>query len=79
MTFSSLVTNDTEAAAAIVENAINADDENPKLYLNMLDIRLNSSPLNVEAVLKVIDQAGAKLGVSNPRYVYHKGYGILKY
>lgn len=62
-----LVTNDTEAAAAIVENAINADDENPKLYLNMLDIRLNSSPLNVEAVLKVIDQAGAKLGVSNPR------------
>ncbi len=48
---------DEEAAINVLNEAVEADDKNAKLYLQLLDIALHSQPLDQNAVTDVMDKA----------------------
>ncbi|TRY76315.1 hypothetical protein TCAL_12029 [Tigriopus californicus] len=61
---------DFPKAKAIIEKALEADDKNPKLYLQILDIMLHENPLNVEAVTALFDVALEKLSNSKHQMLF---------
>lgn len=61
---------DFPKAKAIIEKALEADDKNPKLYLQILDIMLHENPLNVEAVTALFDTALEKLSNSKHQMLF---------
>lgn len=48
---------DISKAGQVIASALETDPTNPKLYLQHLDLLLNTSPLNIEAVTTVFDKA----------------------
>ena len=51
---------DTEQARQILSTALETDAANPKLYLQQLDLLINSSPMDVNAVTEVFERALAQ-------------------
>ena len=44
-------------ASQVINSAMESDPTNPKLYLQQLDLLINTSPMDVSAVTKLFDQA----------------------
>merc|ERR1719400_274199 len=52
-----LVVGNVAKAGQVMTSAVESDPTNPKLYLQQLDLLINTAPMDVTAVTKVFDQA----------------------
>ncbi|XP_049776304.1 pre-mRNA-processing factor 39-like [Schistocerca cancellata] len=54
--FSWKILGDTDRAISILNKAVEKDKENPRLYLQLIDMGLQKNPLNEEEIIAIIDQ-----------------------
>ena len=52
-----LIVGNVARAGQVMDSAVEGDPTNPKLYLQKLDLLINTAPMDVTAVTKVFDQA----------------------
>eukprot|EP00095_Tigriopus_kingsejongensis_P007494 snap_masked-scaffold580_size130538-processed-gene-0.16 protein:Tk07494 transcript:snap_masked-scaffold580_size130538-processed-gene-0.16-mRNA-1 annotation:"pre-mrna-processing factor 39" len=64
--FLRLTLNDYAKAKEVIEQTIETDGKNPKLFLQILDILLHEQPMNVEAITAHFDRALDK--VTHPKH-----------
>lgn len=63
--FLRLAQGDSTKAAQVLQSALDLDPTNPKLYLQQLDLILHTSPLDVAAVVELLDKAQAAEGIAD--------------
>lgn len=56
---------DKTNAVRVLEDAVAVDEANPKLHLQLLDVALNSTPIDVAEVVKIFDAALKVKGFSS--------------
>lgn len=62
--FLRLAQGDYTKAAQVLQSALDTDPSNPKLYLQQLDLTLHTSPLDVSAVVSLLDTAQTVEGLA---------------